>query len=45
MITWAWSYVTYKRGARLITGLERPPVPFAFAPPELALPPHAAAPA
>jgi NADH dehydrogenase len=24
MITWFWSYVTFKRGARLITGLEHP---------------------
>ena len=24
MITWAWSYVTYRRGARLITGYAAP---------------------
>jgi NADH:ubiquinone reductase (H+-translocating) len=26
MITWAWSYVTYRRGARLITGYAQAPV-------------------
>lgn len=27
IITWAWTYFTYKRGARLIVGLQHPPRP------------------
>ena len=27
MITWAWSYFTYRRGARLITGYGEPSAP------------------
>jgi NADH dehydrogenase len=26
LLEWAWSYITWNRGARLITGADRPPV-------------------
>jgi NADH dehydrogenase len=35
MFTWAWSYVTYKRGARIITGVPRPPTLAGVASPEI----------
>lgn len=36
MITWLWSYVTFKRGARLITGGYAPGAESVFEPRDIA---------